>query len=89
MLTVKTTDEFDIWLDGLRDRKAQRRIAARLRKLSFGLFGDVKPVGEGVSEAREHSALVIVFILLSVGRRSLWCLLAVTSHRSNLISNWR
>ena len=54
MLTVKTTDGFDIWLDGLRDRKAQRRIAARLRKLSFGLFGDVKPVGEGVSEAREH-----------------------------------
>ena len=54
MLTVKTTDGFDIWLDGLRDRKAQRRIAARLRKLSFGLFGDVKPVGEGVLEAREH-----------------------------------
>lgn len=54
MFTVKTTDEFDAWLDGLRDRKAQRRIAARLRKLSFGLFGDVRPVGEGVSEAREH-----------------------------------
>jgi putative addiction module killer protein len=54
MFTVKTTDEFDTWLDGLRDRKVQRRIAARLRKLSFGLFGDVRPVGEGVSEAREH-----------------------------------
>ena len=54
MLTIKTTDEFDAWLDGLRDKKTQRRIAARLRKLSFGLFGDVKPVGEGVSEAREH-----------------------------------
>jgi putative addiction module killer protein len=54
MFTIKTTDEFDAWLDGLRDKKAQRRIAARLRKLSFGLFGDVKPVGEGVSEAREH-----------------------------------
>jgi len=57
MLTIKTTDEFDAWLDGLRDKKAQRRIAARLRKLSFGLFGDVKPVGEGVSEAREHFGL--------------------------------
>jgi len=54
MFTVKTTDEFDAWLDGLRDRKAQRRIAARLRKLSFGLFGDVRPAGEGVSEVREH-----------------------------------
>lgn len=54
MFTIKTTDGFDAWLDGLRDKKAQRRIVARLRKLSFGLFGDVKPVGEGVSEAREH-----------------------------------
>lgn len=54
MFTIKTTDEFDAWLDSLRDKKAQRRIAARLRKLSYGLFGDVKPVGEGVSEAREH-----------------------------------
>lgn len=54
MFTIKTTDEFDAWLDGLRDKKAQRRIAARLRKLSFGLFGDVKPAGEGISEAREH-----------------------------------
>ena len=31
-----------------------RRVAARLRKLSFGLWGDVKAVGEGVSELREH-----------------------------------
>jgi len=54
MFTIKTTDEFDTWLDSLRDTKAQRRILARLRKLSYGLFGDVKPVGEGVSEAREH-----------------------------------
>ena len=26
----------------------------RLRKASAGLFGDIKPVGEGVSELREH-----------------------------------
>jgi putative addiction module killer protein len=53
MLDVQTTEAFDDWLDAL-DRSAQRRIAARLRKLSFGLWGDVKPVGEGVSELREH-----------------------------------
>jgi putative addiction module killer protein len=53
MLDVQTTDAFDDWLDAL-NRSAQRRIAARLRKLSFGLWGDVKAVGEGVSELREH-----------------------------------
>ncbi len=54
MLEIKTTDEFDVWFNGLRDRVAQRRIAARLRKVSLGLLGDVAPVGEGVSELREH-----------------------------------
>jgi putative addiction module killer protein len=53
VLDVQTTEAFDDWLDAI-DRSAQRRIAARLRKLSFGLWGDVKPVGEGVSELREH-----------------------------------
>jgi putative addiction module killer protein len=53
MLDVQTTEGFDDWLDAL-DRSAQRRIAARLRKLSFGLWGDVKAVGEGVIELREH-----------------------------------
>ena len=47
MLDVQTTDAFDAWLDAL-DKPAQRRIAARPRKLSFELWGDVKPVGEGV-----------------------------------------
>ena len=54
MFLIKTTDEFDRWLDGLRDRVAQQRIVARLRKASAGLLGDVGPVGEGVSEMREH-----------------------------------
>ena len=53
MLDVQTTEVFDDWLDAL-DRSAQRRVAARLRKLSFGLWGDVKAVGVGVSELREH-----------------------------------
>jgi putative addiction module killer protein len=57
MFAIKTTDEFDNWLDGLRDRVAQRRIVARLRKASAGLLGDVSPVGQGVSEMREHFGL--------------------------------
>jgi putative addiction module killer protein len=54
MLEIKTTDQFDAWLKGLRDGLTQRRVVARLRKASMGLLGDVKPVGEGVSELREH-----------------------------------
>jgi putative addiction module killer protein len=54
VFTISTTHAFDTWLDALKDRAAQAHIAARLRKASFGLLGDVKPVGEGVSEMREH-----------------------------------
>lgn len=43
---------FETWLSGLRDREAQARINARIRRLSLGNPGDVKPVGSGVSELR-------------------------------------
>lgn len=48
---IKTTD-FDQWLRGLRDRKALVRINARIDRLASGNPGDVKPVGEGLSEMR-------------------------------------
>ncbi len=54
MFEIKTTDQFDNWLVGIRDGLTRRRVVARLRKASMGLLGDVKPVGEGVSEMREH-----------------------------------
>ena len=40
------------WFNDLRDRQARARINARIRHLSLGNAGDVKPVGEGVSEMR-------------------------------------
>lgn len=49
---VRSTDEFDEWLDDLRDRKGRTVIAKRIVRMSGGLFGDVEPVGDGVSEAR-------------------------------------
>ncbi len=54
MYVIKTLPEFDAWLKGLSDRTAQRRLVARLRKASLGNLGDVKPVGNGVVEMREH-----------------------------------
>ena len=52
MKSLQTTDVFDHLYDGLRDRQGRARIAARLRRVELGNFGDVKPVGSGVSELR-------------------------------------
>ncbi len=52
MRTIHTTEHFDFWFNGLRDPHGKARIAARLRRVEQGNFGDVKPVGEGVSELR-------------------------------------
>ena len=41
MIEVKTTPEFDDWMRGLRDGLRRRRLAARLRKASIGLPGDI------------------------------------------------
>jgi putative addiction module killer protein len=46
------TPVFDRWLLRLRDQRAVARITTRLQRLSRGQWGDVKPVGEGVSELR-------------------------------------
>jgi putative addiction module killer protein len=52
MIEIRQTDEYESWFDGLRDREARFGIIARIRRLSLGNLGDVKPVGEGVSELR-------------------------------------
>ncbi|MDK9703577.1 MAG: type II toxin-antitoxin system RelE/ParE family toxin [Sulfuritalea sp.] len=54
MFSIKRTDEFNAWLHGLKDGMTHRRLLARLRKAALGNLGDVKPVGEGVFEMREH-----------------------------------
>lgn len=52
MLKIGETAAFARWFDKLKDRQARFRIAVRLRRLRDGNLGDVKPVGEGVSELR-------------------------------------
>lgn len=52
MLELRETEAFSSWLRRLRDPTGRARIAARLRRLAFGHAGDVRPVGEGVSELR-------------------------------------
>ena len=52
MITLVETETFSAWLAGLRDGTARARVQRRLDRLKLGNPGDVKPVGEGVSEMR-------------------------------------
>jgi putative addiction module killer protein len=52
MIEIRKTEIFAKWLDGLHDVRARARILVRIERLAAGNPGDVKPVGEGVSELR-------------------------------------
>jgi len=52
MVEVRVARAFVRWFEGLRDRHARMRIQARIDKLALSKFGDVKSVGQGVSELR-------------------------------------
>jgi len=49
---IRETTVFSDWLSSLRDAQARARVQARILRLRLGNPGDVKPVGEGVSELR-------------------------------------
>ena len=51
-IEISQTEHYARWFASLRDRTARARIDIRIRRLSLGNFGDVKPVGAGVSELR-------------------------------------
>ncbi|HZK98353.1 MAG TPA: type II toxin-antitoxin system RelE/ParE family toxin [Caulobacteraceae bacterium] len=52
MIEVRRTEAFIGWLNALRDARAVAKIAARIKRMGDGNFGDVAPVGDGVSELR-------------------------------------
>jgi putative addiction module killer protein len=74
MPVIQETDLFSEWLANLRDSQARVRILRRVDRLASGNPGDVKPVGEGVSELRvdygpgyrvyfaQHGTLLIVLL---------------------------
>ena len=53
-MELRQTAAFSVWLRTLRDARAKAVIAARVQRLALGNPGDVRPVGEGVSELRIH-----------------------------------
>lgn len=73
MIELIKSRAFGKWVDGLKDPTARARVLVRIERLAMGNPGDVKPVGEGVSElridhgpgyrvyfAREGSVLIII-----------------------------
>jgi putative addiction module killer protein len=52
MIEVIKSSTFDAWFSRLKDRQALARIAARIDRLAMGNPGDVKPIGDGLSEMR-------------------------------------
>ena len=52
MIEIRKTEAYARWLDELHDIRARARVMARVERLAAGNPGDVKPVGEGVSELR-------------------------------------
>jgi putative addiction module killer protein len=75
MIEIRTTARFIKWFKFLKDRRAKARIQARIDRVEMGHFGDVAPVGEGVSELRifygpgyrvyfvQRDAVVVILLL--------------------------
>ena len=51
-IRIDRTAEFNRWLTGLTDIRAAARIEIRIDRLKLGNPGDVRPIGDGLSELR-------------------------------------
>ena len=57
---------FSEWLENLRDRTAIARIRIRLGRVRLGNFGNIRPVGDGVSELKvDHGPGYRVYYAMS------------------------
>lgn len=54
MIEIKRTQEVEKWLKSLKDRTAKAKILTRIERMEEGNFGDVEPIGNGLSELRIH-----------------------------------
>jgi len=52
VVEIRQTNDYAKWFEKLRDPQARARILVRVRRLSLGNPGDVRSVGDGVSEMR-------------------------------------
>jgi putative addiction module killer protein len=54
MYTIKLTPVFEAWMAGIKDKVTRIRLARRLDKAQRGNLGDIKSLGGGLFEMREH-----------------------------------
>jgi putative addiction module killer protein len=54
MYTIETTEEFDSWLENIRDNKTQKVIVKRVRSMSLGSLGETRSLADGLFEAKIH-----------------------------------
>lgn len=89
VIEIRQTTTYTAWSAALKDRQAKARIDIRIRRLSLGNAGDVKPVGEGVSELRIDSALATVCTSCRREAHSSSCSPVATSRRRSETSETR
>ena len=53
-MEIEQTDTFRKWEKKIKDKQVKGIIAARIFRLANGIAGDVREVGEGISELRIH-----------------------------------
>ena len=59
VFTVQQTEEFLAWLDALKDKRAQIRIVARLRRADAGNLGERHPNLEMIYDQTQNPAQAI------------------------------
>ena len=52
MKDIRRSSVYIKWLKNLKDQRARSLVFTRIKRLALGNPGDVKPVGEGISEMR-------------------------------------
>jgi putative addiction module killer protein len=52
MFTVLKTEQYDAWFDDISDKVTRNRITARIKRIEQGNLGDIRSIGDGVSEMR-------------------------------------
>ncbi len=92
-MEFKQTETFRRWRMRLKDLRVRALIASRLDRLAYGNAGDVRPVGQGISELRIATAQVSAFTSKNEARPSSSCCAGETrAHRpgtSKQRSVWR